>query len=352
MEFDDIESMPEGDLRVAACEESVREADHRRDLEAMFRTRLELISACAYGGHGEKSFPAISWCLAQYQQDPERYQPWAYTLLWRYKQLLQEASTFPQISTAQFEQICDQAAELYRSQGYNLRPIHYIRFAFYSDGGNCEKARELFPVWQNIPRDSMADCRACEMESCVEYYGLVGEFERMVLAAQPSLNGGQSCTDIPHRTFADILYPLAKLGRYDEADGYQRKGLRLIRGQLDFVRHLGLHLAYLVHRQELRRAIAMFEQHLGFALRSLEVRNKCYFFAAAAVLLQALARTRARRKLRLPPTFALHDPSDTYEVASLLQWFTEQGGELARQLDGRNGNDFHTRAVPRLMGYN
>ena len=355
---DDIKSLmdraaglPEGELRVTACEEAVRAADVRRDLEAGFRARLKLISACAYGGHGEKSFPAISWCLAQYQQDPERYQFWSYSLLWSYKQLLQEGSAFPQISTEQFEQICNQAAELYRAEGYNLRPIHYIRFAFYADGGNREKAGDLFPVWQKIPRDSMADCKACETESCVEYYGLIGEFEKMVLTAQPSLIGHQSCTDIPHRTFADVLYPLAKLQRYDEADNFQLKGYRLIRGQPDFIRHLGLHVGYLVHRQAFRKAIAVFEQHLTLALNSLEVRNKCYFFAAAAALLRALARTRAKRKLRLPTVFPLYDPSDTYEVASLIQWFTEQRGELARRLDERNGNDFYSREMPQFMEF-
>lgn len=358
MDSDDIESLldqsdelPEGDLRVTACEAAVRAADSSRDLEAGFRARLKLISACAYGGRGEKSFPAISWCLAQYQQDPERYSQSSYTLLWSYKQLLQEGSTFPQISTEQFEQICDQAADLYRADGYNLRPIYYIRFAFYADCGNREKARELFPVWQKIPRDWMADCRACETESCVEYYGLIGEFEKLVLTATPSLIGHQSCTDIPHRTFADVLYALAKLGRYDEADHFQRQGYRLIRGQLDFVRHLGLHIGYLVHRKELRKAVAVFEQHLAFALNSLEVRNKCYFLTAAIVLLRALAQTRAKRKLRLPAAFPLYDSSDTYEVASLIQWFSEQAGELAQRLDARNANDFFSRELPQLMGY-
>lgn len=343
--------LPAGDLQVAAYEEAVRAADHRGDLEKGFRTRLELIRACAFGGRSERSFPALSWCLAQFQKDRERYRPWAFSFLWSYKFLLHAGGTFPQISTEQFEQISNQAADLYRAEGYNLRPIHYIRFTFYSECGNREKARELFPMWQEITRDFMADCQACETDGCVEYYGLIGEMEKMVLAAEPSLLGHQSCAEVPHRTFAYVLYPLAKLGRYEEADKYQKKGYRLIRGQPDFTRHLGLHLGYLVHRKEMRKASTLFEQHLGIALRSLELRNKCFFFAAAGILLRALAQTRSTRKLRLPTFFPLYEPTDTYDVAALIRWFDEQTAELARQLDARNGNDFHSRELPALLAY-
>ena len=344
--------LPAGDLQVSAYEEAVRAADICRDLELMFRTRLELIRACAFGGRSEKSFPALSWCLTQFQQDRERYRLWAFSLLWSYKFLLHAGSTFPQISNEQFEQICNQAADLYRAEGYNLRPIQYIRFTYYADCGNRQKARELLPVWQDIPRDYMADCQACETDGCVEYYRLIGEMEKMVLTAQPSLLGRQSCAEVPHRTFAYVLYPLAKLGRYDEADNFQRKGYRLIRGKPDFVRHVGLHLGYLIHRQELRKATAMFEQHLAIALNSLELRNNCFFYSASSVLLRALAKTRSKRKLRLPTSFPLYEQSDIYDVAALTRWFDEQVGELARRLDERNGNDFHSRELPQLMEYN
>lgn len=343
--------LPSGDLQVTAYEEAVRAADSRRDLQLMFSTRLELIRACAFGGRSEKSFPAISWCLSQYQQDRERYRLWSFSLLWSYKYLLHAGSTFPQISNEQFEQICDQAAELYRAEGYNMRPIHYIRFTFYADCGNREKASELFPKWRTIPRDYMADCKACETDGCVEYYGLIGKPEKMVLTAQPSLLGHQTCAEVPHRTFAYVLQPLAKLGRYDEAEKFQRNGYRLIRGKPDFIRHLGLHLAFLIHRQELRKATAVFEQHLGIALSSLELRNKCFFYSACGVLLRALAKTRSKRKLRLPTSFPLYQQSDTYDVTALIGWFDQQAGELARRLDERNGNDFHSRELPQLMAY-
>ena len=99
---DQAEELDEGPEKIALVEEAVREADLQRDPYLSFMVRMDLVRAAAFGDAREKAVVAFSWCLAQFDAEPQRYGGEQYFhLLWRYKWILGGMAYFPQMSKQQ-----------------------------------------------------------------------------------------------------------------------------------------------------------------------------------------------------------------------------------------------------------
>ena len=344
-------SLPHGEVQVRLLEEAVRLADVVRDQDLMFRTRLSFIHSAVFSGHTELALPAFAWCLAQFESDPSRYQRQQHSVLWSFKYILHFADNFPQLTRDQVERLEGQMAEIYDRCGYNMRPVHYVRLGFATGIGDRELAKESFANYRAVPRDTMADCIACEADGELEYYALIDEPEKAVKAVEPSLAGQRTCAEVPHRTYSDALRPLALLERYKEADEYQRKGYRLIRNNPKFLQQVAWQMAYLVHRERREPALRMLERHLPWALDTYYLRNRYLFYVSAKRTLNCFVGKRRAKKLHLPSTFPAFSPTGSYDLAELIAWFDSELKALGARFDARNQNDFFTRDLVERLQY-
>lgn len=349
--MDEAWDLPHGVVKVRLIEEAVKLADVVRDLDAMFETRMELVDAGVFAGHCEKALPAFAWCLAQFEKEPDRFEYHQDTLLWYFKNILHNADELPQLTREQVEELREQMASLYRKCGFNMRPVHYTRLVFATRIGDTETAKESYASYHALPRDPMADCMACEADSDVEYFEFLGEWEKALKAAEPSLKGKQVCAEVPHRTYSYVLRPLALLGRYDQADEYQRKGYRMIRSNPVFLGHVALHMAYLLHRGDESSALRMLEQHLSWALESFHLRSRYMFYLSSKRTLSRVAENEGKKKLNLPQAFPVHNSTGSYDTAELVQWFDEELSTLGARFDARNGNQFFTQDLVERLQY-
>ncbi|MCO6042556.1 hypothetical protein NG895_01420 [Aeoliella sp. ICT_H6.2] len=348
---DEAMQLPHGEVQVRLLDEAVRLADIVRDQDVMFATRIYLVDSGVFSGHFEKSLPAFAWCLAQFEQDPQRYRDQERTLLWYFKNVLHNADELPQLTREQVEELRGQMARLYGQCGYNMRPVHYTRLVFAIRIGDRQLAEESFANYRAVRRDSMADCIACEADSEVEYFEFIDEPEQALKTAGPSLQGRLTCAEVPHRTYSYVLRPLAVLGRYEEADEYHRKGYRLIRNNPAFLRHVAWHMAFLMHRGKQSSAVRMLERHLSWAIDTFHLGARYLFYVSSRRTLAWLAENSDTAKLDLPKSFPAYRPSGDYDLAELIAWFDSQLAELGARFDARNQNDFFTRNLVERLQY-
>ncbi|PQO39971.1 hypothetical protein [Blastopirellula marina] len=349
--WDQAEELPYGEIRVRISEEAVNLAESARDLDLIFDARLRLIESAGFSGHDEKLLAAFAWCLAQYEKDPPRFEEHRFTLLWYFKHAINSADQFPQISLAQVDAMRAQMSEIYGRYGYNQRPFHYSRFKFAVGIGELEQAAEAYKAYRAIARDDMSDCTACETNSNSWYFFMKGDFKKGLRMAQPILQGRQRCMSVPHVTYANVLRPLALLGRYEEADQFQKKGYRLIRSNPLYVDRFAMHIAYLVHRDRRTSAVRMFERHLAMALETHELSSRYEFLLAAQRLFTVIAEKKQTQKLNLPTSFALHDPTGQYDVAQLLSWIEAEAIPLGERFNARNQNKYYTAGLVESLSY-
>jgi tetratricopeptide (TPR) repeat protein len=343
-------SLPYGEVQVRLRDEAVKLADAARDLNTMFQTRLDLMHSACFSGHPEKALTAFAWCLAHFERKVDQFQKHEGTLLWYFKNVLHNADEFPQMTRDQIEQLREQMASHYRRCGYNMRPVHYTRLVFAIAIGDRQLAAESYTYYRSLPRDSMADCLACEADTEVEYFDLLGEHEKAVEVAGPSISGRRSCHEVPHRTYCYVLRPLALLGRHDEADECQRKGYRLIRNNPGFLSQIALQVAYLLHRNREQPALRMFEKHLSWAIDTHQLRSRYLFYVSARHTLNRFVESKPTQKLNLPRSLPVFSDSGRYDLAPLIGWLDGELNTLGERFDARNENRFFTQdLVNRLL---
>jgi hypothetical protein len=336
--------LEDGDSKIMLLEEAVRLADICGDFELRYEARDRLISAATFGGAPEKALVAYSWCLAQYDARGAREEIDEWRLLWMYKWILTNITSFPQISKAQIEEMLDDMAARYERAGYSLRPNYMLRNRIYKYWDEA-KAEEFFRKAQETYRDSASDCAACELDDSISFALRQKEDAEAARLAVPIIEGRLRCGSIPKITFANLLLPLLRLGRMEEAVSLHLQGYRLVaRAGRGYVSSVAGHIAFLAVTGNFERAVRIFEKHLADAFTLADLASKFDYYVAASFLLDEL-RERETLKLRLPRPLEIYEESGTYQTARLAAWFLRQAQTLAARFDARNESDYYTRRI-------
>ncbi len=341
--MDEAWDLPYGPLKVTLYEEATRTADELGSPEQGWRAREELVDAAAMSGFPEKMLVAFTWMLSTYDQSPDDFD-WSqlHGLLWKYKWVAARATDFPQISLDQIARMFDDVADRYQRAGYSLRPLYHIRAIASESTGYGEKAIEDLERWQAAPRDSMADCEACECDDLANIYFGVDD-ERGLQIVQPILNGKLRCRSVPNETFANILSPLVRLGRAEEAQEYHKKGYRRVIDDRSYLSSLGEHIQFVTRQGDLTRGLRIFERHYALSRKASNLNSRFLFQLAAWVLLDTLiARPKRRPKLRIPLTVIEELGEDQCSLEALRERLRTDVTELAARFNARNGNQYFT----------
>jgi hypothetical protein len=342
--LDQAGCLEDGAAKVALLEEAVRLADSRQDLETGFRARQELIRAATFSGHAEKTLVAFSWCLAQCDRHPEQFDE--QDLHWQYKWVVHSLSSFPQISRAQIDAMLEDMTRRYQRVGLGERAVLRVKCKILVEAGNREAVVDLYPRLRKAARDRYTDCATCERSSDANVLFFLGELERGLEEARPVVNGSMRCSVQPHFTLANVLLPLLRLGRVQEAMQCHRRGFRLVARNSEFLEAVGEHLGFLALTDNLAKGVGILEKHLPWALETMCLDRRFEFYLGTWLLLARMADTgRKTVKLRLPRAFPNYQENARYEVVALKAWVDGELEDLAGRFDARNGNQYFRQRI-------
>lgn len=338
-------NLPENPVRVAILEEAVREADSLGDERRSYEARRELINVATFAGCDDRAVVAFGWCLGYADRQGDDFHD-LHSLLWSYKWIAGNVVNFPNVPRKQIESMEEDLGRRLEIEGYNRRPWLKIRWSNALDMGDLDRAVSLCEEWLTTPRDFLSDCAACDTSAHARLHFALGEDQRGIDRAAPVLEGRQSCKSVPHSTFGNVLRPLVRLDRLEEADDFQRRGYRLVARRQQHLDTVGKHLLYLVHLEHWDRAVRMFERHLGWSLESNEPSTRFDFELAGWMLFDRLAERGNRfRKLKVPEVLPLPKDDGRYRPAEIAGWLEARTLDLAARLDARNGNEAFSREI-------
>jgi hypothetical protein len=196
------------------------------------------------------------------------------------------------------------------------------------------------------PRDDVSNCSACELDERVSFSIYNGQDERAIELALPILEGEHKCATVPHRTYANILLPLIRLGRQKEALLYHRRGYAMISNNKVFLEKIADHLIFLALTENFQKALALVEKHYPWVENNRDAFYHFRFFRAAWLLFDLLAEQHEGSfKLSLPGSFPLYSESGRYDAGRLAAWFKAKADEIAARFDERNETDFFSRTL-------
>jgi hypothetical protein len=337
-------TLPHGPTRVDLCEEAARVADLHNDLELGYRAREELVEAACFGGRPDLLIVGFSWCLSTFDQDPSGGIS-VFQLLWRMKWVVGALPKFPEIELATIHQMLDDMERRFRDFGGSLQPVVGKRRMVALQTGDLAAAAAAHKKFMRMPRTFLSDCHACELDALAGYWMDTGKNALGVRKAEELIASGMSCAKVPDSTYADLLLPMVRVRRAKDAMRYHKKGYPLVRRSVGDLWHWGQHMAYLSLTGNDARAVKLLETHLPDVESAYDPLGRLAFFRSALIVVDGLADSKERMKLRLPADSPWADGSGEYVLADLAGKIRARALDVSSRFDRRNGNSYYEELV-------
>ncbi|WP_328422097.1 hypothetical protein OG470_07505 [Micromonospora sp. NBC_00389] len=342
-----IGDMPHGAGQIAALEQLLRRADASDDRHLAFATRMEATTGYIYGGESAKSFVSFSWCLAEFDRDPQPYhQRHMHQLLWHFKSMVSGLLKFPEVPLDRTYAVLDDMERRYRAGGHSLQAVHKHRFRVASHVGDAEAAAHWYRLWQTTPRDELSDCAGCDPTSQVAYLADAGRDAEAVALAEPVLAGRLTCSEQPQAILTALLLPYVRIGRGESARDAHREAYRRLRSNLADLWDIGDHIEFCTLTGNEARAVELVERHLDWLDRPPSPAAAMHFAATAAAALRQAGRVGASSVYRRA---AEGQPAGEVPVSALADELAETATGLAARFDARNGTTHQSEWIARRI---
>ncbi|MEH1055140.1 hypothetical protein V6U89_08000 [Micromonospora sp. CPCC 206171] len=338
-------NMPYGAGQTAALEQLIRRADAGDDRHLAFAARMQATTSYVYGGEPAKSFVTFSWCLAEFDRDPQPYhQRFAHQLLWHFKYMVSAMLKFPELPLDRTYAVLDDMERRYRDTGHSLQAVYKHRYLVASHLGAHDEAADWYRRWMTTPRDALSDCAGCDPTTQVHHLCEVGRHDEAVALAEPVLAGRLSCTEQPQAILTALLPAYLNTGRSDAARDAHREAYRRLRSNLSDLWEIADHVEFCTLTGNDARALELVERHLDWLDRAPTPAAAMHFAAtAAAALRQVPGELTVHRR-------AFGDrPAGEVPVASLAAELTDTATALAARFDARNGTAYQSEVVARRL---
>lgn len=331
---------PSGPVKIARAEYLVDAAEATGDVSLHAHALLDVINAYEFGAEQSKLLVPFARLLRLWDGDAAAFdQHRRHSLFWCFKWATSGMVSVPQVPLASVERWLGEMESRYRQAGHSPRPVHMGRHRLAHATGDTATAEREFEAWLDAPRDTMADCNACEAGSQGGWHAFHERDEQALELWRPVLDGQLVCAEEPHRVLARSLLPLVRLGRYDEARANHLRGYRMARGVPNLRSTLARHIEFCALTGNEARGLEILTEHAAFLAPGAEdADSRLSFLSGTQILLRRLVGLGLGG-------LELGDST----VADTAQSVQAQISGLCALFDKRNGNDVVSRRTTQQL---
>jgi tetratricopeptide (TPR) repeat protein len=327
------EHAPNGPIRIARAEYLVDAAEACGDSPVYAQALIDVINAYEYGAEQSKLLVPFAQLLRLWDRDGAAFdQRRRHFLFWYFKWATGGMVSVPEVPLASIEGWLGEMESRYRQAGHSPRPVHMGRHRLARATGDEPAADREFEAWLDAPRDSMADCNACEAGDQGWWHAFNGRDEQALNQWRPVLDGELTCAEEPHRVLSHSLLPLVRLGRIDEARANHLRGYRMARGVANLRSTIARHIEFCALTGNEARGLEILTEHAAFLAPGAEDADSRLDFLTGTLILL--------RRLSVLDLGDLELGGST--VTNTAESVQEQISELCGRFDARNGNTIVT----------
>ena len=202
--------------------------------------------------------------------------------LWKFKWIVSGIAK----SSAIEKELIDEANEamLFYYERLELSLASYYKALMNQniDMGDAREMRANYELWKKLAKDDMADCEACEASDEIAYLNFAGEHAAALELAAQILSGELSCSEVPHITYAPILFSMIALGRTWEAKTLLPKAAATIESNPRVINQIAPLIEIAVRLDERETALSLARKHSHAILDSNDDLNGLRFFIAVS----------------------------------------------------------------------
>lgn len=287
--------------------------------------------------------------LALFENHPELQDCYQYDVMWVYKWVVGNIDDFYQIPMSQIVNIYKQYYDFCTRFGYSKRTYYHKLWNLLYDNGcfeyfDVESVQDCHKKMMESPKDSMDDCRACELNDEVDYIlDVENDIEKALQKAKPIFSGKRTCAEIPHLTYLNFAKYYFEHGDLTEAKIYLDKGWRLFErdfGNEGSVMYRKGQCVMLYAYMDLPKAFKLFKKYFSQCYMNKGSHDSFMFYRGAYHLMLQLEKD-GKKTVHMSFPFKsepIYNPAGEYSVAELKEFMYNKAKFFADKFDERNGN--------------
>jgi len=331
--------LPEGAAKVAIFEEAVALADLHQDVPLAYETRMEMLWPAYHASRQDLLLVHFAWCLAKLDADDDLD---AHDALWAYRWVLDTMPGFPDIPRAQIESAIADMMARYEHHGASLRPCYLLHRRVYRGLGDRDAAVAAHKKIAKAKRDWLCDDLETEKAFAVFFAIFSEKYAEGVKLGEKWLAEPFVSDHFRGLILTDLLLPLCRVGRWDDAAAFQKLSLPMLKKERQSSGNFALHAEYLALVGQFAPAVKAFEGHLLEAGTEPNRITRFDYFRAGKFLCARLdAAGKTKIKFRVPDSLKIPGAEAGRIHSDLLaEWLDGQLTDLVHRIDTRNGTPY------------
>ena len=271
---------PVGVERVRAHEGALRLAQADGSFAEEFVARTDLTQALYHVPRDPQNLVHFAWLRRSLEPEHGLDQEDRDAVLWRLKWAVDLVEDIPEVPLDSLVGAIDDVEEVFRADGYHLRPVHAARARLAQHTGDPQGAARELAAWRAEPRDGRSDCPACEHRDQSRI--VAAEDPRRALELlEPVVEGELTCNDEPRSSLGDAAGLRLGLGDVEGAVEAFRRAWHLAQDDPKCSGTVAQCLRVLLRLGNADRAVDLLLPRLGW-LDELHTPSARMWFAATA----------------------------------------------------------------------
>ena len=202
--------------------------------------------------------------------------------LWKFKWIVSGIAKSSIIEKELIDEVNEAMLFYYERLELSLASYYKALMNQNIDMGDAREAKTNYELWKKLAKDDMADCEACEASDEIAYLNFAGEHEAALGLAEPILSGELTCSEVPHITYAPILFSMIALGRTWEAKILLPKAAATIESNPRVINQIAPLIEIAVRLDEREMALSLARKHSRAILDGNDDLNDLRFFIAVS----------------------------------------------------------------------
>ncbi|WP_298987839.1 hypothetical protein [uncultured Campylobacter sp.] len=202
--------------------------------------------------------------------------------LWKFKWIVSGVAKSSMIEKELIDEVNEAMLFYYERLELSLASYYKALMNQNIDMGDAREAKTNYELWKKLAKDDMADCEACEASDEIAYLNFAGEHEAALGLAEPILSGELTCSEVPHITYAPILFSMIALGRTWEAKILLPKAAATIESNPRVINQIAPLIEIAVRLDERETALNLARKHSRAILDGNDDLNDLRFFIAVS----------------------------------------------------------------------
>jgi cellulose synthase operon protein C len=350
--LDEIDSMDDSPTRLSLLHRAIDGADQLQEVELGYQLRQVLIGTALEIGKGDQLAVAFSWCLAQYDQNPQRFESDETQILWRFRWVIDELTDYYQVSKQQLESLVEDMTRRYEAAGVSLRAVHMLKLNVALKLWDKKTAADCLKSFRKSRRDLFSDDPDSELGFEVLYDIECGRYKLAASKGEKFLSGplGEEFNTTKIRSMMAV--PLVLLGDIEKAVFCHRTAVKYAKSNPRHVGRVACHINFLTITDNTSEAVKLFTTSLDTALVWIDPWGKMIFLAAGLFLFEHLAKVGDKPvKMRLPESFEHRNAKGSYVPSELAKQLRADTEALVDEFNARNGNTFASELLNDIAKY-